>query len=74
MPSTSIDDNDIEAFFLELRNTLCSYSVGVCLSVRTKVSYLGLCRRLTCLIESSSTEGICTDDTCLKSSLLIVYS
>lgn len=73
MSPRRIHNNDFEAFLLKLSHSLGSNRYGVRFRIRAEVSDFGLGRRLSCLIESTSTEGICTDDSRSKSPLLVMH-
>lgn len=73
MSTRRVNDNDLETFLFEFSNTLCCYYDWISLGVRTKVSYFGLGRRLSGLIESPGAESVGTNDRRLESPLLIIY-
>jgi hypothetical protein len=72
MPTTGINDNNIEPLLLKLCNTCCCNGHRVGLSIRSIEVHFCFGRGLTRLIKCTSTKCICTDDAALKASLLIV--
>ncbi len=73
MSPRRVYNDDFKAFLFELSHSLSCDRDGVRFRIRAKVSYFGLGRRLSCLIESTSTEGISAHNSRSEASLLVMY-
>lgn len=73
MSPRRVHNDDFEAFLFELSHSLSCDRYGVRFRIRAEVSNFGLGRRLPCLIESTSTEGISAHNSRSEAPLLVMH-